>query len=209
MTGGRAWVKAAGFLAGGLVVLAIIGLVYIMNAGLSARESPGAVETFMAGKVRGLVISRRARNLRNPIERAAEIIAAGREHFADHCATCHANDGSGDTTFGRGLFPRPPDLRLAQTQNLSDGELFYIIEHGIRFTGMPAFGSDDGSTADGSWHLVHFIRHLPELSEAETAEMETLNPASPAETLQRIEEERFLRGEPDERAVPAPPDHRH
>ena len=209
MTRALPMIKAAALLAAFVILLAAVGLVYIMNAGLSARESPGAVETFMAGKVRGLVISRRARDLQSAIARAPEIIAAGREHFADHCATCHANDGSGDTAFGRGLFPRPPDLRLPQTQNLSDGELFYIIEHGILFTGMPAFGSDDGSTVNGSWHLVHFIRHLPELSDAEIAEMESLNPASPAEVLQRIEEERFLRGETDERAVPAPPDHRH
>ena len=202
-------IKAVGFVVVGLVVVAVVALLYVMNAGLSARESPGSVETFMAGTVRRLVISRRARDLHNPIARAPEFIAAGREHFADHCATCHANDGSGDTAFGRGLFPRPADLRLSQTQNLSDGELFYIIEHGIRFTGMPAFGSDDGSTAEGSWHLVHFIRHLPELSEAEIAEMERLNPASPAEVLQRIEEERFLRGETDDRAAPTPPDHRH
>jgi mono/diheme cytochrome c family protein len=205
----RAVLKAAGLLAAGLVVLAVIALLYITNAGLSARESPGALETFLAGNVRRVVVSRRARDLRNPIERAPGMIAAGREHFADHCATCHANDGSGDTTFGRGLFPRPPDLRLPQTQNLSDGELFYIIEHGIRFTGMPAFGSEDGSTAEGSWHLVHFIRHLPELSEAELVDMERLNPVSPAEILQRIEEERFLRGETDEPPAPPPPDHRH
>jgi mono/diheme cytochrome c family protein len=159
--------------------------------------------------VRGAVIARHARQIQNPMERAPEIVAAGRAHFADHCATCHANDGSGDTSFGRGMFPRPPDLRLAQTQDLSDGELFYIIEHGMRFTGMPAFGADDGSTAEGSWHLVHFIRHLPDLSEAELEEMASLNPAPPAEILQRIDEERFLRGETSERPAPPSPSHRH
>lgn len=173
-------VKAAGLLAVGVIVLAVGMLLYVTNTGLSAREEPGAIETFMAGKVRGFVISRRARELQNPMERSPEIIAAGRAHFADHCALCHANDGGGDTTLGRGMFPRPPDLRLAETQKLADGELFYIVEHGIRFTGMPAFGSDDGSSAEGSWHLVHFIRHLPDLSEAELEEMKSLNPAPPA-----------------------------
>jgi mono/diheme cytochrome c family protein len=202
-------IKAAGLIAAVLAVVAIIGFVYVMNAGLSAREAPGSLETFMAGNVRGLVIARRARDLQNPIERAPEIIAAGRAHFADHCATCHANDGSGNTQFGRGMFPRPPDLRLAPTQNLSDGELFYLIEHGIRFTGMPAFGSDDGSTAESSWHLVHFIRHMPDVSEAELEEMESLNPASPADILQRLEEERFLRGESDAPPTPSEPTGHH
>jgi mono/diheme cytochrome c family protein len=53
------------------------------------------------------------------------------EHFADHCVTCHANDGSGDTSFGEGLYPEPPDKRKKETQNKSDGELYYRIENGI------------------------------------------------------------------------------
>ena len=63
------------------------------------------------------------------------MIAEGRDHFADHCATCHANDGSGNTEMGRGLYPKAPDMRLPATQNLSDAELFYIIENGVRLTG--------------------------------------------------------------------------
>ena len=75
-----------------------------------------------------------------------EAIAEGRAHFADHCASCHANDGSGDTEMGRGLYPRAPDMRLAATQNLEDHELFYIIENGIRLTGMPAWGTGKNPT---------------------------------------------------------------
>jgi hypothetical protein len=73
------------------------------------------------------------------------------------------------------MWPKPPDLRKQETQKLTDGEIFYIIEHGIRFSGMPGFG---GGTSEGekeSWHLVHFIRHLPDISEPELAEMEKLN----------------------------------
>ena len=124
-----------------------------------------------------------------------EVIADGRAHFADHCAICHGNDGSGDTPMGRGLYPKVPDMRLPQTQNLSDGELFWIIENGIRFTGMPAWssGTEDGETA--SWHLVHFLRRLPKLTPEELEEMETLNPQSPAE----IRQPDRRRGIPDRR----------
>lgn len=133
------------------------------NTGVSARAEPGGIETFLAGNVRNLAIGRRARALQNPIERSSDIIAAGRAHFADHCASCHANDGRGDTAMGQGLFPKPPDMRLARTQDLTDGELFYIIENGIRFTGMPGWGTGEESGESASWHLVHFIRHLPDL----------------------------------------------
>ena len=159
-----------------LVIAAGVGVVaYVATTGMSAREEPGAIETFLARNLRNIAIARRARQLENPIERAPDVIAAGRAHFADHCAVCHANNGSGDTDFGRGMWPKPPDLRRETTQKLSDGELFYIIEHGIRFSGMPGFGNGSDSEK-ASWHLVHFIRHLPDLSEQELVEMTKLNP---------------------------------
>jgi mono/diheme cytochrome c family protein len=171
-----------------------LGLWYFMNGGVSAREKPGRIEEFMARRVRTMAIARRAKSLQNPVEYSGEIIAEGRAHFADHCATCHANDGSGDTAMGRGMWPKPPDMRLAQTQNLSDGELFWIIENGIRFTGMPGWGTGASDGELASWHLVHFIRRLPRLTQEELADMESLNPRSPAEISQQIDEERFLEG---------------
>ncbi len=84
----------------------------------------------------------------------------------------------------------------AETQTLSDGELFSIIENGVRLTGMPGFGNGTAESAYGSWGLVHFIRHLPKLSPQDLAEMHKLNPKSPAEWRQMQEEEAFLSGEP-------------
>jgi mono/diheme cytochrome c family protein len=171
-----------------------IGLAYFLNSGVSAKEQPGAIEEFVAGRARNMAIARRARGLANPVEYSGEIIAEARAHFADHCAQCHANNGSGDTPIGRGMWPKPPDLRLERTQDLSDGELFWIIENGIRFTGMPAWstGTKEGETA--SWHLVHFIRRLPRVTPEELEDMESLNPKPPAEVRQRIAEEEFLKG---------------
>jgi len=177
-----------------VAIIAAAGLTYLMNTGLSAREQPGAMETAVATRVRDLTIGWHARKIDNPTARTPEAIAAGRAHFADHCATCHANDGSGNTDLGRGLFPKPPDMRLPRTQSLSDGELFLIIENGVRFTGMPVFGTGDPGPESSSWPLVHFIRHLPNLTEEELAEMESLNPAPPDEIRQRILEEQFLQG---------------
>ena len=87
-----------------------------------------------------MAIARKAKSLTNPAEYSGDAIADGRAHFADHRATCHANNGSGKTPTGSGLWPKAPDMRLPETQGLSDGELFWIIENGIRFTGMPACG---------------------------------------------------------------------
>src|SRR5207249_11547680 len=104
----------------------------------------------------------------NPVLASTEDLRDARLHFADHCAICHGNDGSGETMIGGGLYPKPPDLRLPQTQNLTDGELYWIIENGVRFTGMPAFasGGGHGGTQD-SWKLGDFIGHVPEPTAAD------------------------------------------
>jgi hypothetical protein len=96
--------------------------------------------------------------------------------------------------------PDLPDMRLPRTQTLSDGELFLIIENGIRFTGMPAFGTGDPGPESSSWPLVHVIRHLPNPTEEELAEMQSLNPAPPDEIRQRMLEEQFLQGGEPSRA---------
>ena len=132
----------------------------------------------------------------------------GMAHWADHCASCHANDGSGDTAMGRGLYPKAPDMRGPDTQSLSDGELFYLIEHGVKITGMPAWGTGTPEGEQASWHLVHFIRHLPSLTDDEVAEMEGLNPRSRAEWQALEEERRFLSGTLDAPGD-APPAHVH
>jgi mono/diheme cytochrome c family protein len=136
--------------------------------------------------------------MRNPVAATAENLKDARLHFADHCAVCHANDGSGDALFGRGLYPKPPDLRAKETQSRPDGEIFWIIENGVRFTGMPAFSSHDvnggHSMNNDSWKLVHFIRHLPQLTPEEKLEMAQNNPKSPADREEEKEENDFLNG---------------
>jgi mono/diheme cytochrome c family protein len=170
------------------------GFVYLLAGGLSTRAQPGHVETFLARTIRNVIIRQHAPTSQNPVPTSDEAIAEGRVHFADHCASCHGNDGSGQTELGRGLYPKAPDMRLPATQNLSDGELFRIIEHGIRFTGMPAWATGSPAGENESWRLVHFIRHLPQVTPEEIVRMEALNPRSPDEIRQQIEEERFLQG---------------
>lgn len=163
--------------------------------GLSARDRPLAIEEFAATRLRHLAIPRGVRGVRNPISLSPGLLAEARAHFADHCASCHANDGSGSTELGRNLYPKAPDMRLRSTQQLTDGEIFYIVENGIRFTGMPAWATGTPEGKQESWALVHFIRHLPRLTREELAAMKQLNPVSPAELKEREEEEKFLRGE--------------
>ena len=159
-------------------VAAIVGVGTLAMGGISARPEPGATEMAMATRLRSMAIPASAKQARNPVAASAEAIADGLAHFADHCAMCHANDGSGNTEIGKAMYPRVPDMRKAETQNLSDGELFYIIENGVKLTGMPAWAHED---TNDNWKLVHFIRHQPKLTPQELARMQALNPRAPAE----------------------------
>lgn len=196
-----------------LVGLCVIGAgLWFMKDGISAKPAPSAVETTVARRLRALAIPAAAAQRPNPVPASPEALTEGMTHFADHCASCHANDGSGDSAIGRGLYPRSPDMRLDATQRLSDGALFYIIENGVRLTGMPAWGTGGDEGELSSWRLVHFIRHLPMLTEAEQLEMAALNPKSAAEWQEEEAIRRFLEGEadvPPETSGPAKPPHRH
>jgi mono/diheme cytochrome c family protein len=177
--------------------LAIAAAASLLHNGLSARAKPTQMEAMLARSARHMAIPSNARATRNPVPTSAENLRDARMHFADHCATCHANDGGGDTMIGQGLYPKPPDLRLPETQKLSDGELFWIIENGVRFTGMPAFGGHHGTQED-SWKLVLFIRHLPQLAADERLEMERYNPKGPEDREEEQEEQDFLQGTPSQ-----------
>ena len=170
------------------------GFFYLRVTGLDARGQPYPWEAQMARAARSMAISEAQRARANPVPRTDAAVTAGMEHFADHCASCHANDGSGETEMGRNLWPKAPDMRAAPTQQLTDGELFYIIERGVRFTGMPAWSTGTAAGEESSWQLVHFIRQLSQLTPEQLARMQNLNPRSPEQVRQEIAEQEFLSG---------------
>jgi mono/diheme cytochrome c family protein len=186
------------FLAGALAVIVVAlaaGGVFVMGArGFSARERPSPLERWMARGARTMAAPADARDRVNPIPNSTEVLAESRAHWADHCAGCHANNGSGDTEMGKRMYPPAPDMRLPETQQMTDGELFFIIQNGIRMTGMPAWGGSSHDEQD-SWKLVRFIRHLPQVTQEEEREMRSLNPKSPDELQEEQEEKEFLNGE--------------
>jgi mono/diheme cytochrome c family protein len=198
-----------------LVVLAIVviggvSLFYpVLRRGLSTRTEPSAAEEFVARTARRLATPRAVRSMNNPVQPTEEVLDEALAHFADHCASCHGNNGSGDTPIGRNLYPRAPDMRLAATQSLSDGELFSIIENGIRLTGMPAWGDGTRDGERGSWGLVRFIRRLPRLTPQDIERMEALNPRTPAEFREDEEARRFLAGAEAPSHTPGQPAKEH
>jgi mono/diheme cytochrome c family protein len=203
----KAVLKAFLLLVGMAVALGVLMFMWIDSRGISAQAEPGRIETVVARTMRRLAMPRAARDLKNPVARSPDVVSEGMAHYADHCAACHANDGSGETEIGLALYPKPPDLRLPATQSLTDGELFHIIENGIRLSGMPAWaGSHEGT--DSTWHLIHFIRELPRLTPQQIDEMKTLNPRSPDDTHQEMDGQK-AHGSDAAQAKPPTTPHKH
>lgn len=162
---------------GGVAVLALLaGAVYmglfVPGRGFGAKDDPSELEELIARRARALATPAGTKEMKNPYSESEEALAAARAHWVDHCASCHGLDGSGQTSIGQNLYPKAPDMRASDTQELTDGELYSIIENGIRFTGMPAWGGEHSE--EDNWQLVMLIRRLPKLSTEELREMEKL-----------------------------------
>ena len=125
-----------------------------------------------------LAIPAEADRQQNPLGGRAEVWREARDHYLDHCAVCHGRDARGNTDIGANMYPRVPDLTSAEVQRRSDGALFYIIQNGVRWTGMPAWKAEH--SPEDTWRLVAFIRKAPTLTEADMKIEETV--ATPGET---------------------------
>jgi predicted CXXCH cytochrome family protein len=157
-----------------LLAIAILAVAYgtaVIRRGFSAADQPSAIESVVSRTVRNLGIPGSARGEKNPITPTEEGLQEARELFTNHCAGCHGKDGNAQSEIGQDLYPKAPDLRAPPTQNLSDGEIHYIIRNGVRLTGMPALGNPHvGQENISAWKLVLFIRSLSQLTPQQKAE---------------------------------------
>jgi len=151
-----------------VVLLAIVWMVAyaaVARGGLSAEDPPGRVEQSVARRLVRLSIPSDARRQANPYASNGAAWRDAADHFSDHCAICHGRDGRSGTGIGGNMYPKAPDLGDPAIQRMSDGDLFYVIQNGVRWTGMP--GWRDEHSADDTWKLVSFIRHVPSLTDEE------------------------------------------
>lgn len=152
-----------------IIVLAVVLIVIAaMRFNLSARPEPGRFETRLADLSKDFLIHRASDHgiPPRPLDVKASIVNGG-EHYGLDCSVCHSDDGRGQTPLGQGLYPRVADLTSKRVQNYSDQELFWIIQNGIRLTGMPAFGQVE--SPDHIWDLVNYVRTLPRTSQNQRA----------------------------------------
>ena len=149
------------------IVVTIVALFTVVWAGLfnvAATEHSPTLERVLAFAA-ARSIARHAPVKSNPLPAEPQVLEAGLQQYAEMCLMCHGAPGVEPHAFARNLSPEPPAMTSAVVQSFTDGELFWIISHGIMATGMPAFDPTHGE--EDIWKLVTFIRHMPHLSPAE------------------------------------------
>lgn len=142
-----------------LVLAAVLTAIALTQFNLSAQQEPGPVETAIANRAKRFFIRRASRHGIPP--RPADLEASienGATYYGLECSICHADDGHGQREPGEWQYPRAADLTGKRVQSYSDEELFWIIQNGIRNTGMPSFGKVE--TPDHIWDLVNYVRTL-------------------------------------------------
>jgi len=135
------------------------------SSACTANKKPSQLETTLANAAKEVVISIAAKELKNPLPKTPAVISQGQAVYLQSCAICHGTDGRGHAALGQAMYPPAMDLTSPHVQQWKDAELFWIIQNGVRLTGMPAWNRS--ISADDTWKLVIFIQHLPEVKPIE------------------------------------------
>ena len=116
------------------------------------------METTLANMAKDVVIPIEAEKKKNPLPANEDTLRAGERLYLQSCALCHGTDGHGRTELGRSMYPPAMDLTSPHVQHWNDAELFWIIQNGVRLTGMPSWKSTFNE--QDMWTLVNFIHNL-------------------------------------------------
>jgi mono/diheme cytochrome c family protein len=144
-----------------LLAAAAAAFVYSGTYNVAADEPHWKITERALTVLRERSIEARARELVPPDLNDQKRIANGAGQYAEMCQTCHLAPGVGDTELRKGLYPKPPEL--ARHGHGDPREAFWIVKHGIKATGMPAWGpTHDDETL---WSVVAFLQKLPEMDE--------------------------------------------
>jgi mono/diheme cytochrome c family protein len=149
-----------------LVVLGVGAAIYAGVYDVAATSPHWPVTQWVLETARLRSIKAHAAGIQAPpsLDDPAKILI-GVEHFAAHCAVCHGAPGVPKGDIARGLYPQPANLAI-RAKLYSDGELFWILGHGIKATGMPAW--NDHTDAE-LWATVAFLKKLPGMTDQDYA----------------------------------------
>lgn len=140
-----------------LVTALIVAAFFLV--GCTANKKPSTVETTLANMAKDVVIPIEAEKMQDPLTVNGGTLREGKTLYLQSCVICHGPDGHGQTALGRSMYPPAMDLTSPHVQHWNDAELFWIIQNGVRLTGMPSWKST--ISEQDTWKLVNFIHNLP------------------------------------------------
>lgn len=157
-----------GFIIGVVVtILVAVGIAYaLLQSGLvpaNADAKPGGLELWAAGTALDATLRRQAPSQANPVPLTSANLVAGAALYGQHCSICHgtAAGDSSPSPIAKGEYPAPPQLATDGVEDDPEGVTYWKIKHGIRLTGMPAWGSS--LTDQQIWTLALFLKHMDKL----------------------------------------------
>lgn len=148
------------------IVVILAGSFFIAKRGyidFAADNPPSSIERHFAQAAVDASTDRHAPELKNPITPTEENLAAGAQLYLNHCAGCHGIPSNADTQFGRSFNPPVPPF-FKDSPDMPENQNFYVIQHGTRWTGMPAWNKT--LTEAQIWQIVTFLSHIEKLPPA-------------------------------------------
>ena len=161
-----------------LLVMAVGGYFYLTKGYMdcSADQMPSSIERHLAMSAMDAASERRAPAQKNPVPATEENLVAGAKLYVEHCAGCHGLPSNPESQFSRSFNPPTPGF-FKRAPDMPDNQNFYITQHGIRWTGMPAWGRI--LKDEQMWKIVTFMSKIEALPPAARAVLEPPAPAAP------------------------------
>jgi mono/diheme cytochrome c family protein len=139
------------------------GYFFVTSGALPAGQDskPSRLERWAAKKSLRAAMRREAQGLTSPLQPTDDNLSAGIALYRAHCQVCHGGADGGVSLIARGLTPNAPQLAKDGVEDDPEGMTYWKVAHGIRFTGMPAFGE----TLSGRemWQIALFVKHMDSL----------------------------------------------
>lgn len=145
-----------------IVFAAIAGFVLLQRGYFPANADaePSKIEVFLADMAVESYVKTQSKDLRSPFTASNEVLLKGLKNYQTNCAGCHGSPAQKDATFANSFYPKAPQF-ANQTHRMPEAELFWITKHGIRMSGMPAFGTM--LSDEEIWKIALFLHRLDNL----------------------------------------------
>ena len=153
----------------GIVVTIVIAAFVVYLVGITGHITmradilPTAFESSMAMRMMDANVERNAPKIENPVQPTDENLLAGASIYLKRCAECHGEPTQPESRLAKTLYPPPPQF-ITDAPDMEENENYYIIVHGVRWTGMP--GWKNVLTDQQIWQIVAFLSHMDKLPPA-------------------------------------------